>query len=177
MKETSSKRDKPSKNITTCQTTCNFNNVGNIKSIQQIKPQIMGRKTFFWHFGSFKTAFSWFLNHLSWPGNVAKCCNTFRSIWIWNIKSIQQTKVQKLAKNLCFGSLDHSKMHFLGIWMIHQDLVILSNAGKHSVLLHYAISSISNRPKSEKWSKTSFQALWIIQKCIFVIFEWSIITW
>ena len=47
MKETSSKRDKPSKNITTCQTTCNFNNVGNIKSIQQIKPQIMGRKPFF----------------------------------------------------------------------------------------------------------------------------------
>ena len=29
-----------------------------------------------------------------------------------NIKSIQQTKLQKMAKNLFFGLLDHSKMHF-----------------------------------------------------------------
>ena len=49
----------------------------------------------------------------------------------------------------------------------------LSNAGKHLVLLHYAISSRSNRPKSRKRPKTCFLALWIIQKCTFVTFEWS----
>ena len=82
-----------------------------------------------------------------------------------NIKSIQQTKLQKMATNLFFGSLDHSKMHFGDIWMILHDLVMLSNAGKRLVLLHYAISSRSNRPKSRKWPKNSFLALWIIQKC------------
>ena len=75
-----------------------------------------------------------------------------------------------------FGSLNHSKMHFCDIWMILHDLVMLSNAGKHLVLSHYAISSWPNRPKSRKWPKTSFLALWIIQKCIFLIFEWSRIS-
>ena len=53
---------------------------------------------------------------------------------------------------------------------------MLSNVGKHLVLSQYAISSRSNRPNSRKWPKTSFLALWIIQKCIFLIFEWSIMS-
>ena len=57
--------------------------------------------------------------------------------------------------------------------MTLHDLVMLPYAGEHLVLSHYAISSRSNRPKSRKWPKTSFLALWIIQKCIFLIFEWS----
>ena len=78
-----------------------------------------------------------------------------------------------LAKNLFFGSLDHSKMHLCDFWMILHDLATLPKVGKHLVLSQYAISSRSNRPNSRKWPKTSFLALWIIQKCIFVIFEWS----
>ena len=53
------------------------------------------------------------------------------------------------------------------------ELLPLRNVEKHLVLSWCAISSRSNRPKSKKWPKTSFLALWIIQKCIFVIFEWS----
>ena len=37
---------------------------------------------------------------------------TFCTIIIYNIKSIKQTKLQKMAENLFFGYLDHSKMHF-----------------------------------------------------------------
>ena len=36
----------------------------------------------------------------------------FNTITICHIKSIQQTNLQKMVKNLFFGSLDHSKMHF-----------------------------------------------------------------
>ena len=78
-----------------------------------------------------------------------------------------------MAKNLIFGLLDHSKMDICDIWMILHDLVTLPKVGKHLVLSQSAISSRSNRPNSRKWPKTSFLALWIIQKCIFLIFEWS----
>ena len=67
-------------------------------------------------------------------------------------------------------------MHFCDLWMILHDLVTLPKVGKHLVLSQYAISSRSNRPNSRKWPKTSFLALWIIQKCIFLIFEWSSIS-
>ena len=73
-----------------------------------------------------------------------------------------------MAKNLFFGSLDHSKMHFCDLWMILHDLVTLPNVGKHLVLAQYAISSQSNSPDSRRWPKPSFLALWIIQKCISV---------
>ena len=78
-----------------------------------------------------------------------------------------------MAENLFFGSLDHSKIAFCDFWMIPHDLVLLPKVKKHLVPSKYAISSRSNRPNSRKWPKTSILALWIIQKCIFVIFEWS----
>ena len=81
-----------------------------------------------------------------------------------------------MTKNLFFGSLDHSKMHSCDLWMILHGLVMLSKVGRHFVPSQYAISSRSNRPKSRKWPKNSFLALWIIQKCNFVIFEWSSIS-
>ena len=76
-----------------------------------------------------------------------------------------------------FTSLDHFKMHFFAFWKIPHDLLQLSIAEKHFVLSLYAISSRSNTPNSRKWPKTSVLGLWIIQKCIFVIFEWSSLTW
>ena len=71
-----------------------------------------GQKPLFWLFGSFKNAVFRFLNDLSRPGNLAESWQTVSTITICNIKSIQPTKLQKMAKNLYFGSLDHSKMHF-----------------------------------------------------------------
>ena len=79
-------------------------------------------------------------------------------------------------ENLVFGTLDHSKLHFCDFWTILHDLVTLPNVGKHLVLSRYAISSWSNRSNSRKRPKPSVLALWIIQKCIFVIFEWSSIS-
>ena len=64
-------------------------------------------------------------------------------------------------------------MHFCDFWMIRHYMVRFPNVGKHLVLSRYAISSWSNRPNSRKRPKPSVLALWIIQKCIFVIFEWS----
>ena len=121
--------------------------------------------------------FLWILNDPSWPGNVAKSWKTFSTMRICNIKSIQKTKLLKMAKNLIFGPLDHSIRHFRDVWMILHDLVTLPNLGKHLVLSQYAISSRSNNANSRKWPKTSFLALWIIQKCISVMFEWSFMTW
>ena len=44
---------------------------------------------------------------------------------------------------------------------------------KHWVLSQYALSSLSKQPNSRYWHKSSFWAFWVIQKCIFVTFEWS----
>ena len=44
---------------------------------------------------------------------------------------------------------------------------------KHWVLSQYALSSLSKQPNSRYWHKSSFRAFWVIQKCIFVTFEWS----
>ena len=76
-----------------------------------------GQKTVFWHFGSFKNAFLRSLNDPSWPGNVAESWKTYSTITICNIKSTQQTKLMKMAKNLFFGALDHSKMHLF--WFLN----------------------------------------------------------
>ena len=123
-----------------------------------------------------KNAFLWYLNDPLWPGNIAESWKTFSSFTICNIKSIYQTKLQKIAKNLIFGLLDHSKKHFYDLCMILHDLVTLPKVGKHLVLSQYAISRRSNRPNSRKWPKTSFLAFWIIQKCIFLLFKWSRIS-
>ena len=133
-------------------------------------------KTSFLALHIIQNAFKRLLNDPSWPGKVAKSWKTFNTITICNTKSIQQTKIPKMAKNLFFGSLDHSKMHFCDIWMILYDLVTLPNVRKHLVLSQYPIPSWSNRPNSRKWPKTSFFALWIIQKCISAIFEWPLMT-
>ena len=138
---------------------------------------INGQKPSLCRFGSFKNAILSVLNDPSQPGNCAKCWKPFSSITICSIKSIPQTKILDMAKNLFFGNLDHSKMNFYDFWMIQLDLLTLPKVGKHLVLSQYAISSRVSRPNYTKWPKTSFFALWIIQKYIFLIFEWSFTTW
>ena len=145
---------------------------------QSNKPNsINGQKPSLCRFGSFKNAILSVLNDPSQPGNCAKCWKPFSSITICSIKSIPQTKILDMAKDLFFGNLDHSKMNFYDFWMIQLDLLTLPKVGKHLVLSQYAISSRSNRPNSRKWPKTSFLALWVIQKCTFVTFEWSFMIW
>ena len=78
-----------------------------------------------------------------------------------------------MAKNLHFGTLDHSKMHFWHFWTILYELLTFLNIVTYLVLSSWAISSGSKRPKSRKRPKSCFLALWIIQKCISVTFEWS----
>ena len=126
-----------------------------------------GQKPVFLHFGSFKNWFLWFLNGPSPPGDIAECWKTFSSITICNIKSIPQTKLQKMTKNFIFGSLDHSNMHSCDFWMILPNLAAMPNVEEHLDLSKSAISSQSNRPNSRKGPKTLFLALWIIQNCIF----------
>ena len=130
----------------------------------------------FWLFGSFKNGFSWILNDPAWPGTLVTCCKTFSTITICNTKSIQQAKLLKMAKNLIFGPSGHSKMHFCYVWMILHDRVTLPNVKKLFVLSLYAISSRSNNANTWKWPKTSFLALWIIQKRNFLMFERSFMT-
>ena len=112
-----------------------------------------GQKPLFWPFRSFKKAFLRSLNDPSWPGNIAESWKTFSTITICNIKSIQQTKLKKTAKNLFFGSLDHSKMHFCDSWMILHDMVRWPNVEKQLLQSWYAISSTSWLPISRKWPK------------------------
>ena len=50
------------------------------------------------------------------------------------IKAIQQTKLNVKAKNLIFGTLDHSKMLLWDFWMILHDLVVLPNVETHLFL-------------------------------------------
>ena len=136
-----------------------------------------GQKPHFWHFRSFKNAFLRLLNDPSWPGSVAKWWNTYSSIIICNIKSIQQTKLKIMAKNLIFDTLGRSKVRFWDFWIILRGLVVLPNVRKHIVLSSYTISSQSKRPNSRQWPKNSLLALRIIQKCFFETVEWSFMTW
>ena len=119
--------------------------------------------------------YAYLITH-AWAVTTPKNCEPFCTIIICNIKSIQKTTLQKMTKNLFFGSLDHSQMQCCAFWMILHELVILPKVKKHLVLSQYTMSTRSNRPNSRKWPKTSFLPLGIIQKCNLVIFEWSSIS-
>ena len=71
-----------------------------------------GEKPHFWLYGSFKNAFPWCLNDPSWPGNDAESWKTFSTMRICNIKSIQQTKLRIMAKNLFFWHFGSFKNAF-----------------------------------------------------------------
>ena len=92
------------------------------------------RKPHFCHFGSSKNAFLGLLNDPSRTGSVAEWKKSYSPIIICNIRSIQQTKLKIMAKNLILGTLDHSKMLFWAFWMILHDLVMMPNVGPHLVL-------------------------------------------
>ena len=96
---------------------------------------------------------------------------------ISEMKSSERAKSRKWPLKSSFWLFESFKMPFYEFWTILHDLVMFPNVRKHLVLSQYAISSRSNRPNPRKWPKTSFLALWIIQKCICVTFEWSFTTW
>ena len=107
-----------------------------------------GLKPPFRMLGSFQMHFCNLLMILHGLVPLPKCAKAFSTFTICNIKSIQLTKLKIMAKNLIFGTLDHSKMLFWDCWMILHHLVVLLNGEIHIVLSSYAISSQSNRPNS-----------------------------
>ena len=127
------------------------------------------QKPLFWRFGSFKYAFLWYFFHIFDYFEFLVLLTQLPG------KSKQPNSMK--AKNLFFSSLDHSNMHFFDFWMMFHDLVPLPKVKKHLVPSKYALSSRSNRENSRKWPKTFILGLWTIQKCFFLIFEWSFTTW
>ena len=117
---------------------------------------------------------------LEWPFMTRQCCQMLENIKYYHSMQHQVDPTDQspeIGQKPLFWLFGSFKMHFCDIWMILHDLVMFLNAGIHLIRLHYAISGLSNRPKSRKWPKTSFLALWIIQKCVFVTFEWSFMIW
>ena len=92
----------------------------------------------------------WMIQMQNMSDTITKSSGLFSKTKMCNLKSIRPTKLEKMAKNLFFGSLDHSKLHFCDFWMILYDLVTLQNRGHHLVLSKYAISGRSNRPNFKK---------------------------
>ena len=101
-----------------------------------------GLKPPFRMLGSFQMHFCNLLMILHGLVTLPKCAGAFSTFTVCNIKSIQLTKLKIMAKNLIFGTLDHSKMLFWDFWMILHDLVVLPNGGKHSSIIICNIKSI-----------------------------------
>ena len=91
---------------------------------------------------------------------TANLSRSFSIIIICNLKSIRCTKLKKMAKNLIFGYLDHSKWHFL--WILNDPAWAIPwpTHAHHLVLSKYAISSRSDVRNARNWPKP----IWIIQK-------------
>ena len=112
----------------------------------------------------------------------------FNLVTLWNVGNVFyyhyaiQSRFQRLnsrnwPKTPFFGTVECSKTHFSDFWMNLHELVTLLIVGKRLILLQYAISARSNRPKKwRKWPKMSFLKLWIIHNSIFGTTEWSIST-
>ena len=105
---------------------------------------------------------------------------TFGHLWK---KSFLKFCIKIFSKSVILTQDNGQKAYFLAIWVIQKAFLWLLNDQawvihwpKHAnylVLLKYAISSQSDAPNSRKWPRSLFLAIWIIQKSIFVIFEWS----
>ena len=68
-----------------------------VLTIADLRPPSITVKNLFWPFGSFKNAILLSLSDPSSAGNFARSWKTFSTITICNIKSIQQTKLRKMA--------------------------------------------------------------------------------
>ena len=110
----------------------------------------------FWLSGSFKNAFLRILNDPAWPGTLATCCKTLSTVTICNTKSMQQAKHLKTAKNLIFGPLNHSKMHFCDVWMIFRDLVTLPNVKKTFCTITICNTKSIQQTKLKKMAKNLY---------------------
>ena len=85
-----------------------------------------------------------------------------------------QSRENGQKTRLCqFGSF---KKGFSRLLNDPTQVITWTNHGDYSVLSEYEVSTQSNAQKSRKWPETSFLAIWIIQKGIFEVFEWSIMT-
>ena len=123
------------------------------------------QKSCFWLFGSFKKAFLRFLNDPAWVVQWRTHANhlVLSKFAIWS--RLDGPKSRKWTKT-----------SFLAIWIIQKWFLNdpawpddVAKCCKHLVLSQYAISSWSDQPIWRKWPILNR----IIQKYIFVIFEWS----
>ena len=73
-----------------------------------------------------------------------------------------------ISTSISFSSITISNISHLEVYRM-----AAPHNKKHWVWSQYALSSLSKRPNSRYWHKSSFWAFWVIQKCIFVTFEWS----
>ena len=91
---------------------------------------------------------------------IAKSWTLFRTIEICNMKSIRWTKLKKMAKNLFFGPLDHSKMHFLIFeWSIMSKMIakLLRPFGIIKICNMKSIRSIKVEKMARNWMDHSKQ--------------------
>ena len=141
--------------------------ISNISHMETAKVRRMTKKLHFWLSESFKNAFLQCLNDPSCTGNSAGCYKTLSAITICIIKSIQETKLQIMAKILLFGTLDHSKMQFCDFWMI-QHVPYCSqivNTILHYHNMQYQVDPTDLSPKNDQnppfWHFGSFKnAFW-----------------
>ena len=78
----------------------------NIMSIWALKLEKMAKTSFLALFCINYANYAYLINH-AWPLTMTKCWETFWTIIICNVRSIRAPKLEKMAKNLIFGSFLH----------------------------------------------------------------------
>ena len=145
-------------------------NIWNFKSFRCTKLKKMA-KPHFWLFGSSKKAFLWFSSNPAWTNGQIMQTIYFYQHMHYQVNLMHQTQENgQKSKFWLFGSFKKSFLWFLNDpawviwWKTHEH---------HLVLLKYPISCQSDAPNLRNWPKTSFLAIWIIQKGYFCGF-WMI---
>ena len=112
----------------------------------------------------------WMIHNGWYDGQLIPTIQFYQNVQ-YQVKPMHQTKENgQKPRFWLFGSFKKAFLWFLNDpawaipWLAHAHQLVLSK---------YAISSQSNAPNSRKWPKTWFLAIWIIQKGVFLIFEWS----
>ena len=103
---------------------------------------------------------------------MANSCTPFSTFKICNIKSVWCTKLKKIAKNLVFDYLDHSKRHFSDFWMIHHEVMMAKSCRPFSSIKICNIESIRCSELEILAKNLVFDYL-DHSKRHFLIFEWS----
>ena len=83
---------------------------------------------------------------------------------------------RKWPKNLACAYLDHSKRHFWWILNNPTRVITWTSHGDYLVQSEYMQYQANPMHRSQENDQKQFLAVWIIQKGIFEVLEWSITT-